>query len=85
MFVTREPASARSPGSDATSAPPERPNLDAEDPPGVKDALDIPYPPNGEIEEAEVTIVTAEVIQERQQTAHRDGNLRRFRKALLGE
>jgi hypothetical protein len=51
---------------------------------GPEDA-DSLHSSNSLIEEAEVTILTEESIKLRQETAQRDGNLRRFRKALLGE
>jgi hypothetical protein len=46
---------------------------------------EVSYPLGAEIEEAEVTILKANQIEERRRTAQRDGNLRRFRKALLGD
>ncbi len=47
--------------------------------------FDVRYGPHDDLEEAEVTILTADDLKERQETAQRDGNLRRFRKALLGD
>ncbi|HJZ45104.1 MAG TPA: hypothetical protein VJ233_15400 [Hyphomicrobiaceae bacterium] len=85
MFVTRESASTRSSGTDRTSARHGQPNVSAVDQPGVEGASVTPYPPSGLVEEAEVTILTEEGVKQRQETAQRDGNLRRFRKALLGE
>ena len=50
----------------------------------TEERFNIAYAPD-EIEEAEVTILTADDLKEQQETAQRDGNLRRFRKALLGD
>jgi hypothetical protein len=88
-FVTREaPAARRSPTpSDRGSNHGSEPLgswAHASNVLGPEDA-DSLHSSNSLIEEAEVTILTEESIKLRQETAQRDGNLRRFRKALLGE
>jgi hypothetical protein len=87
-FVTRDPAPSRRSaapqahaGVDPTWTPPRGRN---EPVPGAN-LTDTPYALGGEVEEAEVTILKSEDIKERQETAQRDGNLRRFRRALLGD
>ncbi len=82
-FVAREPVAPRS-RPERTHAPfgwsPARVPEKAE----TEDRFNIAHAPN-DIEEAEVTILTADDLKERHETAQRDGNLRRFRKALLGD
>ena len=82
-FVAREPVAPRS-RPERTHAPfgwsPARVPEKAE----TEDRFNIAHAPN-DIEEAEVTILTADDLKQRQETAQRDGNLRRFRKALLGD
>lgn len=51
----------------------------------TEDAGDVSYPLGADIEEAEVAILKSNQIEERRRTAQRDGNLRRFRRALLGD
>ncbi len=52
---------------------------------GVEDAGEISFPLGADIEEAEVAILKSDQIEERRRTTQRDGNLRRFRRALLGD
>jgi hypothetical protein len=81
-FVTRGPTAPRR--SAASGAGAERQQTGGSDAAGAA-AAETFYPLGGDIEEAEVTILSDKDIDERQQAAKRDGNLRRFRKALKGD
>jgi hypothetical protein len=80
-FVTREPASPRRGGTERKPASPER----GVESPAAVDAPNASFSAGLDIEEAEVTILTPEQRQQSEETAQRDGNRRRFRKALLGD
>jgi hypothetical protein len=82
-FVTRGPPAARRPAGSV--AGPERQQARGHDATGAASGSETLYPLGGDIEEAEVTILSDKDIGERQQAAKRDGNLRRFRKALKGD
>ena len=83
-FVTRGPAPSRSPQAGRIAEPTAR-SRPAGDPIASGDHGNAPHLAGDPIEEAEVTIMTPEGRRELEETAQRDGNLRRFRKALLGD
>jgi hypothetical protein len=80
-FVTRGPPVARRSGTSVVG-PEQQHGHDAA---GAAAGAETFYPLGGDIEEAEVKILTASDIDERERTAKREGNLRRFRKALKGD
>jgi hypothetical protein len=89
-FVTREPRHSLLPTAELPAdLGTERKSDLFERLRGVNDEPPLPEgtfaPLNGDAEEAEVTIVTAETIEQRQKTEERAGRVRRFRKALSGD
>jgi hypothetical protein len=85
MFVTREPVAPRASHPERTHAPFGWSPAPAHEQADAENGRNITYAPNDDVEEAEVTILTADAAKEQQETAQRDGNLRRFRRALLGD
>ena len=79
-FVTREPASPRRGSGERKPASPE-PTVE----PSAPVEADAAFSSGVDVEEAEVTILTPEDRKLQEETAQRDGNRRRFRKALLGD
>jgi hypothetical protein len=80
-FVTRGPPPARRAAGSGAGAERQR----GHDAAGAASGVETHYPLGGDIEEAEVTILSDKDIDERRQAAKRDGNLRRFRRALKGD
>jgi hypothetical protein len=93
IFVTREPVTAPPPSPnmptdadvDRKPALSDRLRSLEEQAAPAGDASEPLYPLDGQIEEAEVTILTSENAKSNRQAEQRVGNLRRFRKALLGD
>jgi hypothetical protein len=77
-FVTREPASRRGTADRKPVSPEQAEN-------SSPNAGDAPFSAGVDVEEAEVTILTPEERKQNDEAAQRDGNRRRFRKALLGD
>jgi hypothetical protein len=73
-FVARDPPPSRHETASVSGHDPAEADDDA-----------LSYPLGADIEEAEVTILKDDQVDQRRQTAQRDGNLRRFRRALLGD
>jgi hypothetical protein len=80
-FVTREPASPRRGSAERKPASPGQ----SVEKPAAAEAPDASFSAGLDIEEAEITILTPEDRKQQEETAQRDGNRRRFRKALLGD